>query len=100
MRGDLFEVVCGQLFATRCPDPPSLVFQRLRRANPAPYGALINLGEGEFLRLGVAGNVRARRGQAHRDLPDLRHDRARRATRSRTPSASANCSTRPRTRAS
>ena len=49
MRGDLFEVVCGQLLATRCPDPPSLVYRRLRRANPAPYGALINLGEGEFL---------------------------------------------------
>src|SRR4051794_35390182 len=49
MRGDLFEVVCGQLLSTRCPDPPSLVFRRLRRANPAPYGALINLGEGEFL---------------------------------------------------
>ena len=48
-RGDLFEVVCGQLLATRCPDPPSLVYRRLRRANPAPYGALINLGEGEFL---------------------------------------------------
>ena len=26
-----------------------MVFQRLRQANPAPYGALINLGEGEFL---------------------------------------------------
>jgi anthranilate synthase len=25
------------------------VFHRLRQANPAPYGALINLGEGEFL---------------------------------------------------
>src|SRR5215213_5411953 len=49
MRGDLFEVVCGQLLSTRCPDPPSLVFRRLRRANPAPYGALINLGQGEFL---------------------------------------------------
>ncbi|MGE3784865.1 MAG: anthranilate synthase component I, partial [Alphaproteobacteria bacterium] len=49
MRGDLFEVVCGQLLSTRCPDPPSLVFRRLRRANPAPYGALINLGDGEFL---------------------------------------------------
>ena len=24
-------------------------FRRLRRANPSPYGALINLGEGEFL---------------------------------------------------
>jgi anthranilate synthase len=49
VRGDLFEVVPGQLIAARCADPPSLVFQRLRQANPAPYGALINLGEGEFL---------------------------------------------------
>ena len=49
VRGDLFEVVCGQLLSTRCPDPPSTVFNRLRQANPAPYGALINLGEGEFL---------------------------------------------------
>jgi anthranilate synthase len=48
-RGDLFEVVVGQLFADACADPPSIVFQRLRQANPAPYGALINLGEGEFL---------------------------------------------------
>ena len=49
MRGDLFEVVPGQLFADLCSDAPSVVFQRLRQANPAPYGALINLGEGEFL---------------------------------------------------
>src|SRR5271166_3854840 len=49
VRGDLFEVVPGQLFADRCPDPPSVVFRRLSQANPAPYGALINLGDGEFL---------------------------------------------------
>jgi anthranilate synthase len=49
VRGDLFEVVPGQLFADRCADMPSIVFRRLRQANPAPYGALINLGEGEFL---------------------------------------------------
>ncbi|MFZ3234259.1 MAG: anthranilate synthase component I [Stellaceae bacterium] len=49
VRGDLFEVVPGQLFAEHCPDLPSVVFQRLRQANPAPYGALINLGDGEFL---------------------------------------------------
>ncbi len=49
VRGDLFEVVPGQLFATPCADSPSLVFHRLRQANPAPYGALINLGHGEFL---------------------------------------------------
>ena len=49
VRGDLFEVVPGQLLSAPCTDLPSLVFQRLRRANPAPYGALINLGQGEFL---------------------------------------------------
>ena len=49
VRGDLFEVVCAQLFAEGCADPPSAVFHRLRQANPAPYGALINLGDGEFL---------------------------------------------------
>ena len=48
-RGDLFEVVVGQLFADACRDMPSVVFQRLRQANPAPYGALINLGRGEFI---------------------------------------------------
>ena len=49
VRGDLFEVVCGQLLADACAEAPSTVFHRLRQANPAPYGALINLGEGEFL---------------------------------------------------
>jgi anthranilate synthase len=48
-RGDLFEVVPGQLFTRSCPDLPSTVFERLKKANPAPYGALINLGDGEFL---------------------------------------------------
>ncbi|WP_160000263.1 anthranilate synthase component I [Roseomonas sp. 18066] len=48
-RGDLFEVVLGQTFAAACADAPSAVFERLRRVNPSPYGALMNLGEGEFL---------------------------------------------------
>ncbi|KAA2213215.1 anthranilate synthase component I [Teichococcus oryzae] len=48
-RGDLFEVVLGQTFATACNDAPSEVFRRLRQVNPSPYGALMNLGEGEFL---------------------------------------------------
>ena len=48
-RGDLFEVVPGQSFFARCPAPPSEVFRRLRTRNPAPYGALLNLGEGEYL---------------------------------------------------
>ncbi|BAI71971.1 anthranilate synthase component II [Azospirillum sp. B510] len=48
-RGDLFEVVPGQTFAEPCADSPATVFRRLRLANPAPYEALINLGDGEFL---------------------------------------------------
>jgi anthranilate synthase len=48
-RGDLFEVVPGQTFFELCPAPPSEVFARLKNRNPAPYGALINLGEKEYL---------------------------------------------------
>ncbi|MEM7020887.1 MAG: anthranilate synthase component I [Pseudomonadota bacterium] len=48
-RGDLFEVVPGQSFFEPCTAPPSEVFRRLRLRNPAPYGALMNLGDGEYL---------------------------------------------------
>ncbi|MGF7207982.1 anthranilate synthase [Skermanella aerolata] len=48
-RGDLFEVVLSQVFAEKSVSGPSTLFRRLRRANPSPYGALINLGDGEFL---------------------------------------------------
>lgn len=48
-RGDLFEVVPGQTFTEPCRDLPSAVFRRLRASNPAPYEAMINLGDGEFL---------------------------------------------------
>ena len=48
-RGDLFEVVPGQTFFEAAPDPPSEVFRRLRERNPAPFAALMNLGESEYL---------------------------------------------------
>src|SRR3954451_22520352 len=48
-RGDLFEAVPGQLFAEPCERSPAEVFQRLRRSHPSPDGALMNLGDGEFL---------------------------------------------------
>ncbi|MDX1512825.1 MAG: anthranilate synthase component I [Gammaproteobacteria bacterium] len=48
-RGDLFEVVPSQTFFEPCPAPPSEVFRRLKARNPAPYGALMNLGEQEYL---------------------------------------------------
>ena len=48
-RGDLFEVVPGQTFFEPCPAPPSALYQRLKERNPAPYGALMHLGEQEYL---------------------------------------------------
>jgi len=48
-RGDLFEVVPGQTFFELCPASPAEIFARLKKRNPAPYGALINLGEREYL---------------------------------------------------
>src|ERR1700694_183784 len=48
-RGDLFEAVPGQLFAEPCERSPAEVFQRLCVISPSPYGALMNLGDGEFL---------------------------------------------------
>ena len=47
--GDLFEAVPGQTFHEPCAASPAAVFRRLAAINPAPFGALINLGEGEFL---------------------------------------------------
>ncbi|MFG2074106.1 anthranilate synthase component I [Nonomuraea maritima] len=47
-RGDLFEVVPGQVFHATCADP-SAFYRGLRRSNPAPYEFIINLGEGEHL---------------------------------------------------
>lgn len=47
--GDLFEVVPGQTFSLPLQCRPSTVFRRLTAANPAPYAALINLGDQEYL---------------------------------------------------
>ena len=43
-RGDLFEVVPGQMFTARAAAPPSAIARRLRAANPSPYSFAINLG--------------------------------------------------------
>ncbi|MDR3435628.1 anthranilate synthase component I [Telmatospirillum sp.] len=48
-RGDLFEAVLGQLLSEPCREAPSEIFRCLKQTNPAPYGTLMNLGEGEFL---------------------------------------------------
>lgn len=48
-RGDLFEVVLSQTFRVPTSEAPSTLFARLRERNPAPYGFLLSLGEGEHL---------------------------------------------------
>ncbi|WP_336057020.1 anthranilate synthase [Nitratireductor sp. CH_MIT9313-5] len=48
-RGDLFEVVPGQMFFERCESKPSAISRRLKQINPSPYSFFINLGEQEFL---------------------------------------------------
>lgn len=48
-RGDLFEVVPGQMFYERCETQPSEISRRLKAINPSPYSFFINLGDGEYL---------------------------------------------------
>ncbi|WP_235890797.1 anthranilate synthase [Pararhizobium mangrovi] len=48
-RGDLFEVVPGQMFMERCESAPSAIARRLKAINPSPYSFFINLGEQEYL---------------------------------------------------
>lgn len=48
-RGDLFEVVPSQTFFSPGLKAPSRVFRRLRSVNPAPFGALLNLRQQEYL---------------------------------------------------
>ncbi|RWC92827.1 MAG: anthranilate synthase [Mesorhizobium sp.] len=48
-RGDLFEVVPGQMFYERCETEPSEISRKLKSINPSPYSFFINLGEGEYL---------------------------------------------------
>lgn len=48
-RGDLFEVVPGQIFYQPCAAPPAQISQKLQSINPSPYGFLINLGAQEYL---------------------------------------------------
>ncbi|MFZ1727920.1 MAG: anthranilate synthase component I, partial [Albidovulum sp.] len=48
-RGDLFEVVPGQVFYEQCKDSPAAIFRRLKVINPAPFGFLMNIGAAEYL---------------------------------------------------
>ncbi len=48
-RGDLFEVVPGQMFFEPAQSQPSDITRRLKAINPSPYSFFINLGENEYL---------------------------------------------------
>ncbi len=48
-RGDLIEVVPGQMFYERCETQPAEISRKLKSINPSPYSFFINLGEGEYL---------------------------------------------------
>jgi anthranilate synthase len=48
-RGDLFEVVPGQMFYEQVKSKPSAIARRLKATNPAPYSFYMNLGNNEFL---------------------------------------------------
>ncbi len=48
-QGNMYECVLTQTFFRECGRKPSELFNALRQSNPAPYGALFNLGDGEFL---------------------------------------------------
>ena len=48
-RGDLFEVVPGQVFYEKPSSPPSAIARRLQQINPAPFGFMFNLGASEYL---------------------------------------------------
>ena len=47
--GNLFEVVLSQSFREKMKCKPSVVFRRLCKRNPSPYGFFINLGSNEYL---------------------------------------------------
>ncbi|MFK5978332.1 MAG: anthranilate synthase [Rhizobiaceae bacterium] len=48
-KGDLFEVVPGQMFYERCNSSPADISRKLKEINPSPYSFFINLGKQEYL---------------------------------------------------
>ena len=48
-RGDLFEVVPGQMFYEQCTTQPAEISRKLKSTNPSPYSFFINLGDQEYL---------------------------------------------------
>jgi para-aminobenzoate synthetase component 1 len=47
--GDIFQANLSQRFQTRLQEPPFALYERLRRCNPAPFAAYLNLGDLQIL---------------------------------------------------
>ena len=77
-RGDLFEVVPGQMFYERCETAPSEISRTAEDDQPVALFLLHQSRRGRIPDRRLAGDVRARQRPPRRDLPDLRHDQARR----------------------
>ena len=77
-RGDLFEVVPGQMFYERCETQPSEISPAAEGDQPVALFLLHQSRRGRISDRRVAGDVRAGQWPPRRDLPDLRHDQARR----------------------
>ena len=77
-RGDLFEVVPGQMFYERCETQPSEISPAAEGHQPVALFLLHQSRRGRISDRRLAGNVRAGQWPPRRDLPDLRHDQARR----------------------
>ena len=77
-RGDLFEVVPGQKFFERCESSPFGDLQSAEGDQPVALFLLHQSRKPGVSGWRLAGNVRARLRPPHRDLPDFRHDQARR----------------------
>ena len=76
-RGDLFEVVPGQTFFEPMPVAARRAVPAAARAQPGALRLPHQPRRGRVPGRRLARDVRARRRRPRRDLPDLRHDRAR-----------------------
>lgn len=76
-RGDLFEAVPVQVFSEGATTPPSELLRRLQRRNPSSYGALMNLGDNEYLVAASPEMYVRGEGRPRRNLSNFGHHRSR-----------------------
>ena len=91
--GESYEVCLTDQISTDAPPDPFDLYRNLRRVNPAPFAAFLQLGEVAVRQL-LAGALPSRRPRAPgRGAADQGHDPARRGRRPRTPRWPRSCRT-------